>query len=172
MKIPAKLTNFLSQNKVKFEEINHRTVYTALDKAATLKVKPKLIAKTLVLKDGKNLFLAVLAANRNLNKEKFKKAAKAKNPDFISERLMKTRFRGYRIGAIPPFGRLFQLPSFVDRGLAKEKLVYASAGTYENSLKISPKVLEKLETVKASFSEAKKPVKKPKKNPPRRRMRR
>jgi len=38
MTISAKLNKFLSQNKVKFEEIKHRQVFTGLDKAATLRV--------------------------------------------------------------------------------------------------------------------------------------
>ena len=163
MKIPTKLTNFLSQNKVKFEEVHHRTVYTALDKAATLKVKPNLIAKTLVLKTGKTFTMAILAANRNLDKVKFKKVTKTKSFEFVSERLMKSKFKGFKIGALPPFGGLFKIPAFIDNGLAKEKFILVSAGTYESSLKVSPRALEKLETVKGNFSEAKKTAKPKKK---------
>ncbi|MDP2910038.1 MAG: YbaK/EbsC family protein [bacterium] len=162
MKIPTKLTNFLSRNKVKFEEVHHRTVYTALDKAATLRVKPSLIAKTLVLRSGKNLVMAILAANKNLDKQKFRKAAKIKNFEFVSEKLMKSKFKGFKIGAIPPSGELFKIPAFVDRGLAKEKYIFISAGTYENSLKVSPQIFEKLRTTRADISVAKE-ISKPKK---------
>jgi len=153
MTISAKLNKFLSQNKVKFEEIKHRQVFTGLDKAATLRVKPGLIAKTLVMRSGKDLAMAILAANRNLNKKKFAKASKLKNPDFVSETLIKNRIKGFKVGAIPPFGQLFKMPTFIDRGLLKEKMVFISAGNYETSLKLSSKVLEKLGAVKADFSE-------------------
>ncbi len=156
MTISAKLNKFLSQNKVKFEEIKHRQVFTGLDKAATLRVKPGLIAKTLVMRSGKDLAMAILAANRNLNKKKFAKASKLKNPDFVSETLIKNRIKGFKVGAIPPFGQLFKMPTFIDRGLLKEKMVFISAGNYETSLKLSSKVLEKLGAVKADFSEIKK----------------
>jgi len=162
MKIPAKLDQFLNSQKVKFEEIKHKQVFTGLDKAATLKVKPNLIAKTLIMKSGKDLAMAILAANRNLNKKKFAKASKLKNPDFISEKLMKTKFKGFNVGALPPFCQMFKIPGFIDRGLLKEKSVYASAGNYETSLKVSPKILEKLGAMKADFSEIKK-IAKPKK---------
>ncbi len=167
--INAKLSKFLSQNKVKFEEIKHRQVFTGLDKAATLRVKPNLIAKTLVMsasakatadkRSGKDLAMAVLAANRNLNKKKFAKVSKLKNPDFVSETLIKNRVKGFKVGAVPPFGQLFKIPSFFDRGLLKEKSIIVSAGNYETSLRLSPKALEKLGTVKADFSEVKKIVK-------------
>ena len=162
MKIPAKLSKFLSTNKVKFEEIKHRQVFTGLDKAATLRVKPSLIAKTLIMKSGKDLAMAILAANRNLDKKKFAKASKLKNPDFVSETLIKNRIKGFKVGAIPPFGSLFKIPSFVDRGLAKEKSIFVSAGNYKTSLKLSPKILEKLGAIKTDFSEIKK-IAKPKK---------
>ena len=114
------------------------------------------------MKSGKDLAMAILAANRNLNKKKFAKASKLKNPDFISEKLMKAKFAGFKVGALPPFCSLFKIPSFVDRGLAKEKSIFVSAGNYETSLKLSPKVLEKLGAIKADFSEIKK-IAKPKK---------
>ena len=161
--IPAKLAKFLKENKIKLELVEHRTVYTGLDKAATLRVKPSLIAKTLVLKTGKDLIMAILAANRNLDKARFAKAIKTKSFDFVSERLMKTKFKGYRVGAVPPFGALFGIRSLLDRGLTKEKAVYVSCGNYETSLKVSPKVLEKLGAVKADFSQPKE-VAKPKTN--------
>ena len=153
MPIPAKLSKFLSQNKVKFEEVKHKQVFTGLDKAATLRVKPNLIAKTLVMKSGKDLVMAILAANCNLNKKKFAKASKLKNPDFVSEILIKNRIKGFKVGAIPPFGQMFKVPSFIDRGLLKEKTIFVSAGNYETSLKLSPKILEKLGAIKADFSE-------------------
>lgn len=162
MKIPQKLSKFLSKNKVKIEEIHHRQVFTGLDKAATLKVKPNLIAKTLIMKSGKDLAMAILAANRNLNKKKFAKASKLKNPDFVSEALIKNRIKGFKVGAIPPFGELFKMSTFIDRGLLKEKTIFVSAGNYETSLKLSPKTLEKLGVIKADFSEIKK-IAKPKK---------
>ena len=153
MTISAKLNKFLSQNKVKFEEIKHRQVFTGLDKAATLRVKPGLIAKTLVMRSGKDLAMAILAANRNLNKKKFAKASKLKNPDFVSETLIKNRIKGFKVGAIPPFGQLFKMPTFIDRGLLKEKMVFISAGNYETSLKLSSKIMEKLGAIKSDFSE-------------------
>jgi Ala-tRNA(Pro) deacylase len=161
--LPAKLSKFLVSHGVKYEEIKHRQVFTGLDKAATLGIKPNLVVKTLVLRSGKNLVMAVLAANRNLNRQKLSKKAKLKNLDFVSEKVMKSRFKGFKVGALPPFGQLFKIPSFIDAGLLKEKVIYVSAGNYETSLKISPAALEKLGAAKAGFSEAKKTAKPKKK---------
>lgn len=154
-KIPAKLSIFLEKNKIKCELVEHRTVYTAYDKAATLKVRPNVIGKTLVLKIDKELAMVLIPGNKNLDKNKFKKTAKAKKLDFISETVMKNKFKGFKMGAIPPFGEIFKIPTFVDRLLLKEKNIFLNTGVYEVSLKLSPKVFEKTGSIFASFSKAK-----------------
>jgi Ala-tRNA(Pro) deacylase len=166
MAIPQKIIKFLENNKIKYELISHRTVYTAYDKAATLKVKPKIIGKTLVLKMDKELAIALIPGNKNLDKNKFKKVVNdwrkkkkekpAKNIDFVSEKLMKNKFKGLKIGAVPPFGDIWKIPTFIDKGLLKEKNIFVNSGVYENSFKISPKIFEKLEVVIGNFSKAKK----------------
>lgn len=155
MKIPVKLISFLKNNKIKYEPVSHRTVYTAYDKAATLKVKPNIIGKTLVLKTDRGLVVALIPGNKNLDKNKFKKAAKAKKIDFISETVMKNKFKGFKMGAVPPFGGLWNLQMFMDRGLLKEKNIFLNAGVYEVSLKLSPKVFERIDVILANFSKAK-----------------
>jgi len=155
MKIPPKVTKFLVKNKIKYEIISHKTVYTAYDKAATLKVKLKIIGKTLVLKTNRGLVMVLIPGSKNLDKNKFKKAGKFKKADFISETVMKNKFKGFKIGAVPPFGALFKIPAFVDRGLQKEKNILVSSGIYESSIKISPKVAEKLGLIKGNFAKAK-----------------
>ena len=163
MVIPQKVIKFLDKSKVKYEIIRHKVVYTAYDKAATLRVKPSLIGKTLALKTDQDLAIVLIPGNKNLDKNKFRKIAKtmptgrqAKKIDFISEKVMKNKFKGIKIGAVPPFGEIWKFPTFVDRGLMKEKNVFVNSGIYEASFKISPKVFEKLGAVFGSFSKSKK----------------
>ncbi len=84
MPISKKLINLFEKSKVKYEVIKHRTVFTAYDKAQTLKVPEKILGKTLVInfdlrgEAGKKFGLVLIPANKNLAKEKFRKLAKAK----------------------------------------------------------------------------------------------
>ncbi|MBU3999565.1 hypothetical protein KKG29_00070, partial [Patescibacteria group bacterium] len=50
MAIIKNLEKLLKDAKAKYEVVKHKTVYTALDKAKTLKISPKEVVKTLVLK--------------------------------------------------------------------------------------------------------------------------
>jgi Ala-tRNA(Pro) deacylase len=173
-KIPQKITKFLEKNKIKYEPVKHRTVYTAYDKAATLKVKASVIGKTLVLKTdpstqlrtSKNLVVVLIPGNKNLDKVKLQKILNilrkkqgikpVKKIDFISETVMKNKFKGVKLGALPPFGDLWKLPTFIDGGLLKEKNIFVNTGSYESSFKVSSKIFEKLGYIKGSFSKAKK----------------
>lgn len=154
MSIRKKIINFLEKTGIKYETIEHKTVYTASDKAATLRVKPETVAKTLVLKTDREMVTAVIPANRNLDKNKFKKTVnsfrKKKGDravtkiDFVSEKVMKNKFKGIKIGAIPPFGNLWNMVTFVEAHLMKKSKIIVNSGDYNYSLKIKPSDFKKL----------------------------
>lgn len=156
--IPQKVVKLLEKAKVKYLPLEHRKVYTAFDKAATLRVKPNLIGKTLILKINKDLVIVLIPANKNLDKGKFKKIAKAKKIDFISEKMMKNKFKGIKIGAVPPFGDLFKMPTFVDRSLLNLPKIIVNSGDYSTSIKITASSLRKITPglVMGSFTKIKK----------------
>ena len=154
MAIPKKLTKFLDENKAKYELIEHRTVYTAYDKARTLKIPEKTVGKTLILKIGKNLAVVLIPAIKSLDMVKLKKVAKVKKVDFVSERIIKNKLKGVKVGVIPPFGNLWRLPTFIDAQLLTQSKIIVNGGDYNWSIKISPANLKKLipDLIIGSFS--------------------
>ncbi|MBI4708997.1 MAG: YbaK/EbsC family protein [Candidatus Portnoybacteria bacterium] len=169
MPIPKSLQNFLEKNKIKFKEINHKTVYTAFDKATTLRLKPQNVTKTIIVSlDGKDHALAIIPANKNLDKKKLLKIINAgrkkqsqklfKKIDFAKEVWMKNNLKSIKVGSTPPFGLLYKLPTFIDNALAKQTKLIVGAGNYETSLEISPSALLKSDStiIKGSFSQNKK----------------
>lgn len=166
--IPKSLLSFLDKNKVKYEIVKHKIVYTAHDKAATLKLKPESVAKTIVASlDGKDHAIAIVPANKNLDKKKLlqiinkvrqKSGVKAaKKIDFAKEVWMKKNIKGVKVGSTPPFGILYKIPTFIDNILAKQTKIIVNAGDYQNSLKITPSLLFKIDDAakKGSFSQKK-----------------
>ncbi len=158
MAIPQKVIKFLEKAKVKYEPVKHKTVYTAHDKAATLRVPEKIVGKTLVMKFDRNVGLVLIPANKNLDKVKFKKIAKAKKVDFVKEAWMKKNLKGVKVGAIPSFGNLFKLPTFVEKSLLRNPKIILNSGDYNFSIKISIINFKKLipDLITESFGKAKK----------------
>jgi Cys-tRNA(Pro) deacylase len=144
MAVPKKIIKFLNKSKIKYKILEHKTVYTAFDKSQTLKVDPKIIGKTLILKCDKNLKIALTPANKNLDLKKFKKIGGFKKVDFVSEKEIKKKFKGVKVGAIPPFGNLWKFQTFIDKSILKEKEIILAGGDWNFSIKINPKDLKNL----------------------------
>jgi prolyl-tRNA editing enzyme YbaK/EbsC (Cys-tRNA(Pro) deacylase) len=182
MPVPKKIINFLEKSKVKYEIIKHRTVYTAFDKAKTLRVAEKIVGKSLIFKMGGKLAIALIGANKNLDLQRIKKLAKIKKLDFVSEKVIKNKFKGMKVGAVPPFGNLWTpptrqggelplrgklsppdppasrapIPTFIDRSLIRAKEIILNGGDYNFSIKIKSKELTKLipDSILGNFSKA------------------
>ncbi len=167
--LPKTIENFLKKKWIKYETVKHKTVYTALDKAATLKVKPATVGKTVILSlDNKNFILGLIPANKNADKKKIliffsKKRQKDekksyKKIDFATEKWLKNNIKGIKLGATPPLAELYKMPFFIDNSLLKQSKIIVNGGDYETSIKLSPTSLLKLNTLafKGNFSIAKK----------------
>ena len=166
MAILKSLQNLLEKNGVKHEIIDHKTVYTALDSAETQHIKPQEVVKTLIMKiDSKKYVLALISANKNLDKKKLLKEINkwlkteeekaVKTVEFAKEAWMKKNIKG-KIGATVPFGSLEKMTTFIDKSLLKNKDLIINTGDYNKSIKLATKKFIELEdTVKGIFSEAK-----------------
>lgn len=165
MPILKSIINYLDSRKIKYEIINHRTVYTAQDKAATLRVDPKSVVKTVVVKLDKNYAIALIPANKNLDKMKLKEVVNKQRKkegiksiklvDFAKEAWMKKNIPG-KIGAASPLGGKF--PIYIDATLLRQSKLIVNAGEYEQSINLTRQNFEKAlnNFVKGNFSKAKK----------------
>lgn len=161
MPIPKKIINYLDKNKVNYEVVEHRKVFTAYDAAQTLHVKVSQIAKNLLIKAGKTYVLAILPADRNLDFSKLGKIAGAAKVSLPKEGVMQKLFK-VKPGALPAFGGVYKIPVFLDKALLKETKLIFSSGSFTESIKMSLSTYKKLEQPQVgAFSVAKK-IKKPK----------
>jgi len=166
--IPKNIIKYIENSGAKYEFISHKTVYTACDKAATLKVKPETIAKSLVLKGERINLIALIPGNKNLDKNRLKSLLNGwlrkrnlktvKKLDFSTELWMKKNFKGIKVGSVAPIGGFYKLPVFVERGLAKAQKIIVNGGDYNTSIKINFAGLKKIapELIVGNFSKVKK----------------
>lgn len=152
--ISAKVKKFLDRAGAKYELLDHKIVYTAYDKAATLCLKEEVIAKTLVVRLDKEIALVVIPASYNLDKNKLKQIINAsrkkydiktvKSVDFVKEQWIKNNIKGVKVGAVQPFGNLFKIATFVDARLLKNPKIVINSGNYGLSIRLSSAVYKKL----------------------------
>jgi len=154
MPLPKKILNYLKKNGYKYKLIQHRTTYTAWDTAQTGKVKPQEVGKALVLKLDKDWIVALLSANRNLDKKKLLKIVNAKfkkeglklnkKIEFAKEAWMRKNIDG-KLGAMAPFAGFLKKYVFMDASFVKNKKVYLGTGDYQYSVWINMKDFMKKE---------------------------
>jgi Ala-tRNA(Pro) deacylase len=152
--IAKTLEKYLKQNKIKYEIVEHRKVFTAYDASQTQHLKLTEVAKGVLLKGKKNLYIAVLPAGSNcdfkaLGKLFLDKLSMAKEKD------IKTKLKT-KVGLISPFGSLYALPVALDKKLVKNKKLNIPAGSYTESVILSTKDFIKFENpVLGNFSKKK-----------------
>lgn len=136
--VPSKLATALKTWRVQHEVVPHRTVFTAYDLAQTLRVRLEEIAKTLLVKAGKQYHLVVLRASDRLDLKKLGKLLGANSVSIAREGDMVKTMK-VKPGAITPFGSLHGLSVVMERGLLKTKQALFGSGSFEHAVKMSVK---------------------------------
>ncbi|MFH1583127.1 MAG: YbaK/EbsC family protein [Candidatus Falkowbacteria bacterium] len=163
-KFPQKLAKYLEKAGIKHNVLEHKTVYTAYDAAATMGKKLNEVVKTLLVAADKDCYLVILPADHNLD---FKKLAQfigkatgqkikvVKIPgEAVMEKLLKVK-----AGAMSAFGGLHKLPVVMEKKLAKIKKAVFASGSFNHSVEMAVKDFVKLENAAlGSFGVKKKAV--------------
>ncbi len=139
-----KLKEFLDSNKVKYVTMSHSPAYTAQEIAAMAHIPGKELAKTVIVKVDGEMAMAVLPASYKVDFKLLKKAAKAKKVELADEKEFKDLFSECEVGAMPPFGNLYDMNVFVAESLAEGKEIAFNAGSHTELIKMSYADFEKL----------------------------
>ncbi len=168
IKLSARLLKYLEKTGVKHNILEHKTVFTAIDAAATMKRKLNEIAKSLLVKAGGDYYIVILPADNNIDFIKLEKVLskitdkKIKAVKIPSEKIMEKVLK-VKAGAISAFGGLYKLPVVIDKKLAKTKKAIFSGGSFNYSIEMAVKDFVKLENAIFGNFSVKKKIKKIKK---------
>jgi Ala-tRNA(Pro) deacylase len=135
---------FLQANDIKYVTITHSTAYTAQEIAALTHMKGRDLAKVVVVKLDGALSLAVVPASAHVDMLRLREISGAKTAELASEGEFRTRFPGCELGAMPPFGNLYQMAVFVDESLAGKHDIAFNAGTHSELIQLAYSDFERL----------------------------
>ncbi|OGO93800.1 MAG: deacylase [Coxiella sp. RIFCSPHIGHO2_12_FULL_44_14] len=132
-----KLKEFLDKNRIKYSTIHHSPAYTAQEIAEISHISAKELAKTVIMKVDDRLVMVVLPAHHKVSFEKIKQATKAKAVDLASELEFQKKFPGCELGAMPPFGNLFNMEVYVEKDLTQDPMIAFNAGSHSELIKLT-----------------------------------
>jgi len=139
-----RLKEFLTANGVHFEEIPHAQTFTAQEIAEAAHVPGKEMAKTVMVKLDGELAMAVLRAPDHVSVARLKHATGAHDVELASEHEFSDRFPNCEVGAMPPFGNLWDLPVFVDQRLREDEMIAFNACSHTELLRLAYNDYERL----------------------------
>jgi Ala-tRNA(Pro) deacylase len=133
----SSLRDYLDKHEIKYVVISHSVAYTAQGIAALTHIPGKELAKTVIVKiDGKPA-MAVVPASFHVDLRLLKKATVAKSVELASEEEFKDLFPECETGAMPPFGNLYGMDVYADKGLAKDKEIAFNAGSHRELIRLA-----------------------------------
>jgi len=135
--MPAQqLKQMLDDRNVKYISINHSPAYTARETAASTFVPRREFAKTIIVDlDGEKV-MAVVSASRHVDLEALGSLAQASSVHLATEDEFRSIFPDCEVGAMPPFGSLYDMRVFVDEMVTEVDDLCFNAGSHEQIIRM------------------------------------
>ena len=152
-----RLKEYLDQEKVKYVTMHHSPAYTAQEMAASAHVPGRELAKTVMVKIDDRMAMTVLPASYKVDFDLLKEVIGSTNIELASEREFKDLFPECEIGAMPPFGNLYDMDVYVAESLLEDEEIAFNAGSHNELIKLSMNDYAKLVKPKVLKFSAKAP---------------
>ena len=140
----TRLQEFLDSHQVKYSTIKHSPAYTAQEIAAVTHIPGEELAKSIIVKlDGK-MVMVVLPASHRINFNRLKQVTRAKMVELATEREFEDLFPDCQLGAMPPFGNLYDMDVLVDNSLVDDEEIAFNACNHHELIRLAFKDFQKL----------------------------
>ena len=134
MAISERLQTHLKQAKARYAVAKHPTAYTAQELAAAQHVPGRRMAKCVLVTTDHGPLLAVLPATQLIDFTLLKTVMRAKRIRIATEADIKQRFPDVEVGAMSPFGNLYDVPVVVERTLGESEEITFNAGSHTETV--------------------------------------
>ena len=131
MAIAQRLKWYLDHHGVTYEVIPHRRTESSLETARAAHVDERHLVKCVLLEDERGYLLAVLPAASRVSLEDVREHFE-RPLELATEAELGDIFDDCQVGAIPPVGRAYGIPTVIDTSLLHLEDVYFEAGEHED----------------------------------------
>lgn len=139
-----KLLDFLKEQGIEYQHLEHVETKTSEAAAAARGTKLEQGAKALLMIADNNPILVVLSAAKKLDNAAFKKLFKFSDLKMATPAEVE-KISGAVVGAVPPFGNLFNVPVYFDEDYLQQNTISAfNAGSLTHSVIMKTSDLQKL----------------------------
>lgn len=133
MNVLDRLIEQLDTRHVPYSVSHHEPVFTSEEAARVRGTTLASGAKALICKADQEFVLIVLPADKRLASKQVRKSESVRSLRFASREEV-AELTGLQPGSIPPFGSLFELPTWCDLDLARQPTINFNAGDHAVSI--------------------------------------
>lgn len=134
--ISVRLKKFLDDNLVGFDVVQHDPAFTAQELAARMHVPGREFVKVVVVKLNGVFALTAVPAHRRVDLKALARAAGVRKCSLATENEFQQLFPDCEVGAMPPFGNLYNLPTYVDQEVSYNEVIVINAGTHAEAIRV------------------------------------
>ena len=127
-------TELLDRKRIPYTHTRHANAYRAREVAAAEHLPPYKLAKTVIFCGDSFYAMAVIPADCMLDLDELAISLGLQRVRLATEGEIVRLFPNAEVGAMPPFGDLFNLPVYLDERLTKEKHIVFNAGTHRDAI--------------------------------------
>ena len=139
-----KLKEFLDRENVKYISIKHSSAFTAQEIAASAHIPGKELVKTVMIKINGKMAMAILPASYKIDLKLLQEITGAENVRLAGEAEFKDKFPDCEVGAMPPFGNLYNMDVFAAQSLEDDDEITFNACSHTELIKLSFKDFKRL----------------------------
>jgi Ala-tRNA(Pro) deacylase len=139
-----RLTSFLDEHRIDYRVITHAPTFTAQETAESAHIPGREIAKAVVVHVDDGYAMVVEPAARRINLGRFKQAIGAERVWLAEEPELGELFPDCELGAMPPFGNLYGMDTYVVPELAEDDEIAFNAGSHTELVRMRYKDFESL----------------------------
>jgi len=145
-----KLMDFLDQNNIPYVVINHSSAFTASEIAASAHIKGQELAKTVIIKIDGRMSLLILPAKYKVNFDLLRNHTGSEHIELAEEYEFSDMFPDCQTGAMPPFGNLYGMKTYLDKTLVYDEEIAFNAGNHRQLIRL--KMNDFIDLVKPDIS--------------------
>ena len=139
-----RLKDFLDEHQVKYLVISHSRAFTTQEIASLTHIPGRELAKTVIVDIDGETAMAVLPGSQKVDLDLLRDAVGAERVTLAKEAAFRDRFPECDLGAMPPFGNLYEMPVYVADSLTEDEEIAFNAGSHTQLVKMSYRDFERL----------------------------
>jgi Ala-tRNA(Pro) deacylase len=144
MTAQERLAAYLQEQGVEFAMHHHSRAYTAQEVAAVEHVSGHRFVKVVMVKGDDGLAMMCVPASFDIDLDAAAEVLEADEIRLAEEEEFAPLFGDCEVGAMPPFGNLYDLPVYMDESLEEDDRIVFNGGTHRETFEIALDDFERL----------------------------